>query len=456
MCETRRKGLKSVKNLSAIDPRQSPKSFVIKDLDYLVGNGQVVRNGSLTISAGKISEAGPSQGGQESAIGYEVFSGTDYIAMPGLINAHTHCAMGFFRGLGHGHHEMIEKFLFPAEKSLAPDMIEPLSWSYILSGLRSGTTCFADHYYFVEGVGKAIDTLGLRGVIGETVLDLGGAFPGEESLRRAGNLLKKWPFSNRITPAIAPHAADTVSRKLLTELGCLAKAENLPIHMHLSQTSGERTRVEGREKVSPVVYADQCGVLGEQTLAVHLVSAEEGDASLLKSKGVTIAYCPASQMIYEKLAPIEMFRRHGIPIAIATDCPASNDGADLFSEWRLASFLQLNSERNGKQDFGRPGIESLTTIPAKVLGLHKICGTLTPGMAADIVLLRKSLELRPVTDLNATVQFSAGGGNVSHVLVDGSWVLWNREPCKLSEADITEAYEEAVARIFRATGFAAK
>jgi 5-methylthioadenosine/S-adenosylhomocysteine deaminase len=370
-----------------------------------------------------------------------------------LINAHTHAAMGFFRGLGHGHTNMIETFLFPTEKSLLADLIEPLSWSYLMSGLLSGVTCFADHYYFVRGVGQALEKLGLRGVLGETVADLGGAFPDPAAEERGRKFLDTWSFSDRIKATVAPHATDTVSEPLLRRLVALAHQHDLPIHLHLSQTSGERSRVMQREKLSPVQFADKCGALGAKTLAVHLISADAADIKILKERGVTVGYCPASQLIYEKLAPIEEIRRQELPVALGTDCAASNDSGDLLAELRLAQFLDLRWDRERAEKSLPRAICQVTSTPAKVLGLENTCGQLKAGLAADIVFLEKTLDQLPTTDLNAILNYSANSSHVRHVMVDGNWVLWNRLPVKISMADMKSAYVEAVEKLHRKSGF---
>lgn len=436
-------------SLAAIDPTKTLGRCLIRNLDLITGRGQTIKNGFLALDGGIIAGIGNDSDLGAEFRDYPVLSAENYIVMPGLINSHTHAAMGFFRGLGHGRTDMIETFLFPAEKALTPDLIEGLSWSYLYGGLLSGVTCFVDHYYYVAGVGHALEKLGLRGVLGETVADLGGAFPGAEAEQRATAFIENWPFSKRITPAVAPHAADTVSAKLFARLVGLAQRHDLPIHLHLSQSSGERQRVLSREKLSPVQFAHRCGVLGPKTLAVHLITADPTDIAILKGQGVTAGYCPGSQLIYEKLAPIAELRRQGVPIAIGTDCAASNDGADLLAELRLAQFLDLNINRDQAERSLGQALGQVTNIPAEALGLAKTCGELKAGLAADMVFLEKTLDIQPISDLNAILHYSVGSQQVRHVMVDGQWVLWNRAPVRYSLEAMQLAYQEALQRLHR-------
>lgn len=423
--------------------------LLITNLSALIGQ----TGNALALSAGRILAIGDSAALQKNHSNLKTVDGTGFTAMPGLINAHVHAPMGFFRGLGHGRDQMIESFLFPAEKALTPELLAPLSYSYLLAGLRSGTTCFGEHYYFVAGVATAMDQLGLRGVVGETVADLGGAFPGTSGWIQWQKTIKKWPFSTRVQAAIAPHAADTVSPSLLKELAAVAKAEDLPLHMHLSQSRGERERVEKREGKSPVAYAQACGALGPKTLAVHLTSIDDTDAQILGASGATAGYCPASQMIFEKLAPIATLTRHGVPLALGTDCAASNDGADMLSEMKLAGLLA--------RDRGLPeaaceaaAIFAAGTINgARAFGLDQKIGSLTPGKAADIVFLADDLEVLPQARPLNNIIFSASPRQVRHVLIDGRFVLIDGEPQLIAEATLRADYLAAVAAIKGRLGF---
>jgi 5-methylthioadenosine/S-adenosylhomocysteine deaminase len=382
---------------------------------------------------------------------FPVYDASGYFIFPGLVNAHTHCAMGFFRGLGHGRPDMIESFLFPAEKSLTPDLVEDLSLSYIAAGIRCGVTMFSDHYYFVAGVGRAIDRLGARGIIGETVADLGGAFPGEDSFKRMEQLLQQWKFSSRITASVAPHAADTVSPAQLKRLAAFAKKNNLPLHMHLAQTSGERRRVSAREKLSPVRYAQGCGALSPRTIAVHLIACDDEDITILKGEGVTAGICPISEVIYERLPAIATFKKAGIPTALGTDCAASNDSSDMMAEMRFYNLMMRDRGLSVSEITFAETLATATVNGARLAGKPELTGLLTPGSVADLVMMRARIDLLPATDPLANLICSAGAGHVDHVLVDGRFILRERQLTRVVEADLLAAYNAATEKITRAS-----
>jgi 5-methylthioadenosine/S-adenosylhomocysteine deaminase len=404
----------------------------------------VIENGAIHIKGDKILATGDFDTVRALAPGIAVIDASHSVVMPGMFNAHSHVAMGFFRGLGHGKTNMIESFLFPAEKNLRSSHLEPLSYSYIYDGLRSGVTSFIDHYYFSQGIGKAFERLGVRAWIGETVADLGGAFPGRESWDRARALIEGSSFGPLISHMVAPHAADTVSFALLKECAAYAHANNLPLHMHLSQTQGEHSRVMARDGMSPVTYAAKAGALTASSLIVHLTSANHDDLAIIKKSGATIGYCPTSTILYDKLAPIKDFCELGIPLALGSDCAASNDSADILQDMKFAGLLA--KDRQIPQQYLSPDhlLAMATTIPAALVGRSTDLGTLEPGKLADLVILKQSLSSYPAQEPLANVIYSMGSRDVTHVMINGRWSVWNQSLASANELELRKAYMDAV------------
>jgi 5-methylthioadenosine/S-adenosylhomocysteine deaminase len=245
---------------------------------------------------------------------------------------------------------------------------------------------------------------------------------------------------------VAPHAADTVSKSLMAEIAGYALGRDLPIHMHLAQTAGEVARVKAREGVTPVAYVEACGALTPMTLAVHLVATGPEDAKRLKATGATAGVCPASQIAYEHLMPIKDYAAAGVPLALGTDCAASNDGADMLAELRLMALL---SKDRGAGLSWSDVLATATTVPAKTLGLGAEIGLLAPGMSADVVFLKQDLTTAPVQKPLVNLMMSANARQVRHVMVAGRFVLVDGETALVSETDLSGAYDAAVATIRR-------
>lgn len=432
-----------------------PVTGVVHGLSSLVGGPEyeLAGDGALALENGRIVAVGTSAAVLAQCPGLPRIDGTGFSAAPGLVNAHVHTPMGFFRGLGLGRESMVETFMFPAEKALTPELLEPLSYGYLVAGLRGGATTFGEHYYFSSGVARAMDRLGLRGAVGETVADLGGAFPGREGWERWKKAMAAWAYSSRVTPVIAPHAADTVSPALLKELAAAAKSSKLPLHLHLAQSRGEHDRVMAREGMTPVAYAERAGALGPSTLAVHLTAIDAEDARRLGAAGATAGYCPASQLIFEKLAPIRELAAARVPLALGTDCAASNDGADLFSEMKLATLL--GRDRGLGEEWASPAasLAMASTNGARVLGLEKTTGRLAPGMAADVLFLADAMETWPAAAPLNNLVLSTSPRQVAHVLVDGLFVLVDGKTARVDERELEREYRAAVKEIARRVGF---
>ena len=417
----------------------------------LLDSSQCLQNGAVVIEGGIIQACGETRAISSQHPDVNLIDGGGMLCIPGLVNSHVHSAMGFFRGLTHDRPDMIQDVFFPAESKLSAELLEPLAYSYLMQGLRSGVTTFVEHYYFARGVAAAMERLGVRGVVGETIADLGGAFPDGARWKQARQEMETWTFSSRIRPCVAPHAADTVSPDLLRELSDYARRNDLPLHMHLSQDAGERRRVEATHGCTPVELAHQCGALGQNSLLAHVITASPSDLQLIRDQGATIAFCPASQIIFAKLAPIRSFLELGIPVAVATDAAASNDTGDLLQELRLTALLLQDREVPGKLRGPAAVLDMATVNPHRCMG-QAGCGMIKNGAVADLVFLRNSIENLPATEPATNLIYSQTAANVRHVLVDGRWALWQNEPTGISVADATQAYMAAVTEIRKRAG----
>ncbi len=407
---------------------------------------------SLAVKAGRIVGIGAKDSLRQQFPKAERLDLTDFTIMPGLINAHTHVTMSFFRGLGQAQDakdktadsSMIENFFFPAEKALTPELIEALSYPYLVDALRSGSTTCVDAYFFMDGVAKAMDRLGVRGFIGEHIADLGGPHPaGGEVWKKTRAWIDGWAYSSRVQPVVYAHAADTVSFDLLKELGSFARSRNLPFHMHLSQTHGERERVLRRERKSPVRYAHDAGVLQERSLLVHLVSADRQDLQLIKQSGALACLCPVSEIIYEELPDLSLFFEEELRLALGTDAAASHDTADLLFEAKaMALFARQKKFQLSASQLGSMVLHEA----AKTLAPNDL-GGLAVGKLADLVCIRNGLESEPQSRPLTNIFFSAAHRQVEHVMVDGHWVLWRRDLVRVSESDLKERFSLAFSEL---------
>ncbi len=353
----------------------------------------------------------------------------NWLVTPGLINAHTHTSMSFLRDFAFSKKNLIEKLFFPTESHLKAEMTYHFALSSLIAGLKSGVTSFVDHYYFIDGVCKAIEELGVRGVVGETLADRGTPFSDRLSWDEVKKQVDNWAYSDRLRPAMCPHAMDTVSPDYLKQIAQYAKKNDLVLHMHLSQTELEKVRTFNRHNLSPVFLANEAGALFDKTLAVHLISAGEFDVKLLKEKQVNIVCCPTSQVVYEKLAPIELFSKYDLNISVATDCAATSD-MNLHNE--LKFFGLMAKDRKVDKIQVEDLFNMVTKNPGKAIGYENY-GVLESGSLADLVFIRPTLDTLPINQTMTHFVFSMTSNNIRHVMCNGKWVLWDREACFIDE-----------------------
>ena len=427
-------------------------SQFILNVKYFLNAEFLLESQAIVCIDGIIKKICPLSFAKKKFPNFEVIDATDKILMPSFVNAHTHVAMGFFRGFGHGKKTLIEKYLFPAEKKLSAELIKPLCYAYIAAGIKSGVSFFNDHYYFSKDVAKAFESFGVRASVGETIADLGGAFPtSEKHFEGIKKDIENWSFSDKIIPVLAPHAADTVSPKLMQKIAAFAQSKNLSIHLHLSQTKGERQRVAKKHKVSPVMLALKNNLLGPKTLAVHLISADQKDIEILKKTNTFIGFCPSSQIIYEHLAPIESFPL--TQTCLGTDAAACNDSGDIMAELNLAGLLLR--DRSKKPVDPKKILNMVLANPYRHLGLEKSLGKIAEGYSADFVFLKPDISVEPlVQQFTQNVLYSLKSRHVTDVMVGGSFVLKNSKLTKINEDTARSDYNEAVREIHKLSALA--
>src|ERR1017187_5397041 len=234
----------------------------------------VIQNGAVAIKGDRILAVGTKADIDARFQAKHRLDRPDAILAPGLINTHTHAAMSLFRGIADDLklQEWLEKHIFPAEaKNVTADFVRWGTRLAALEMIRGGTTTYTDMYYFEDVVAEATKEAGMRGVLGETIIDF--PVPDAKSpaagLELAEKFLIRWKNDRLITPAVAPHSPYTCSRETLKASHDLAVKYGAPYLIHLSETELENQNMQQKEKMSPVAYLDSIGVLGPRTLAAH-------------------------------------------------------------------------------------------------------------------------------------------------------------------------------------------
>src|SRR5688572_27889589 len=299
-------------------------------------NRQIVENGAVAIDGADIVAVGPGADVAARFSGRETLDARGQIVLPGLINTHTHAPMVLYRGLADdlALSEWLEKYIFPAEaKTVSPDFVRAGTRLAALEMIQSGTTTYADMYYFEEEIAKETKAAGLRGVLGQTVIQfpVADAKTPADALARAETFIKSFKGDPLITPAVAPHAIYSLDGPTLMAARELARRHGVPTLIHLAETRDELKNAQERFKASPVGYLDGLGFLGPGVLAAHGVWVSEAEVALLKQRGVGVSHNPESNMkLASGVAPALAYLRADVALGLGTDGAASNNDLDMF------------------------------------------------------------------------------------------------------------------------------
>src|SRR5512144_526280 len=309
--------------------------------DLLLTNGLVVTMddrfsvhapGTVAIRAGEIIGVGHAEPAYEPA---ETIDCQGRVVMPGLVNAHTHAPMTLLRGLADDLRldVWLMGYMMPVEREFVrPDFVGLGTKLACAEMIRSGTTCFADMYYFEDSVAEAAAAAGMRALCAQTVLKFRApdADSFEDALARARELIVRWKGHPLVVPGVAPHAPYTCTTEILEASAALATEFDVPLHTHLAETTFEveQSRREHGMPVVPWISAHR--VFEARVLAAHCVHVDEGEIRALKNAGAGIAHNPTSNLkLGSGIAPVRKMLELGADVGIGTDGAASNNDLDM-------------------------------------------------------------------------------------------------------------------------------
>ncbi|MCP4682305.1 MAG: amidohydrolase [Desulfobacterales bacterium] len=376
----------------------------------------------------------------------EIIDAKNTIVMPGLINTHTHGAMTIFRGFADDLplKQWLFDEIFPAEAEFLNT--DTVYWGSLLGCLEmiaSGTTCFADGYFFPDGMARAANESGLRALVAQGVIDFPapGVANSKENLKIAKEFIeRRRHFSDILMPGIFCHSPLTCSDLTLKGAWEISNEFDLPLQIHLSETSGEVDEILKKTGQRPVHYLDQLGLLDENLIAAHAIHLDEKEMECLKERGVKIVHVPESNMkLCSGVGRMTEMVSMGLRVGLGTDGCASNNNLDLFQEMDTAAKLSKVFTYDPIGLDAKTLVSMATGWGASVLGLEDQIGTLEVGKKADIIVIDlNSPHLCPVYDPLSTIVYSANGSDVKDVIVNGKILMKNRKFMALDPVEIIE------------------
>src|SRR5688572_6701052 len=401
---------------------------------------RVIANGAVVIDGADIVAVDTADAIAKQFRGRETIDSSGQIVLPGLINTHTHAAMVLFRGLADdlALSEWLNKYIFPAEsKTVSPEFVRAGTRLAALEMIQSGTTTFTDMYYFEEEVAAVTKAAGLRGVLGQTVIQfpVADAKTPADALVRADAFIKAFKDDPLVTPAVAPHAMYTLDGPTLKAARELAKRQNVPTLIHLAETRDEIQAAQERFKSSPVAYLDSLGFLGPGVLGAHGVWVSDADIAMLKARGVGISHNPESNMkLASGTAPVPAYLRADMAVGLGTDGAASNNDLDMFEALRFAALLHKHESSDPRAVSARSVLEMATIRGARALGMEKRIGSLEPRKRADVITVSlNGARQTPMYDAISHLVYVIHGDDVRNTIVNGHVLMRDRKVLTLDE-----------------------
>jgi 5-methylthioadenosine/S-adenosylhomocysteine deaminase len=418
---------------------------------------RVIPVGAVAIQDDKIVEVGEADAIERKYSAPDRVDARGHIVLPGLINAHTHAPMVLFRGLADDLALMdwLNQYIFPAEaKSVSPDFVRVGTRLAALEMIESGTTTFADMYYFEDDIAEAVREAGLRAVLGQSVIrfPVADAKTPEEGLARAEAFIERWAGHPLITPAVAPHAPYTVDTPTLRAARELANRHGVPVLIHLAETQEELRIVSEAHGLSPSQYLESLGFWDGRALAAHAVHLDDEDLAMLVSRGVGLAHNPASNMkLASGIAAVDMWLTAGVRAGLGTDGAASSNDLDMFGALRLAALLQKVATGDPRAASAPEVLEMATRRGASALGLADRIGSLEPGKQADVVIVSmEGARQTPMFDPVSHLVYVAHGGDVRTTIVAGRVLMRDRQVLSLPAEGVLRDARAMAERVRRA------
>ncbi|HVF48879.1 MAG TPA: amidohydrolase [Pyrinomonadaceae bacterium] len=433
----------------------------VAQVDLLVRGGvvvtmdatrRVIEDGAVAIARGRIVEVGPTDVLARKYPARRVIDARGRAVIPGLVNGHTHVPMTLFRGLADDLdlNEWLTKYIFPAEaKNVTEAFVRAGTRLGLAEMIRGGTTTYCDMYYFEDAIADETARAGMRGVLGETVID----FPvadnktHEEAMAYTERFIRKWRGHALITAAIAPHAPYTVSAEHLKNVRALSDRTGAPIIIHVAETRKELDDSLRDRRARVVEYLSGLNFLNARVVAAHTVHLNAEEISILKRLGVGAVHNPQSNMkLASGVAPVPQMLAADLALGLGTDGAASNNDLDMWEEMDTAAKLHKLTSGDPRVVSAREALEMATIRGARALHLEREIGSLEAGKRADVVVVDlNGLHQTPSYNIYSHLVYATKASDVRSVVIEGRPVMLERRLLTLDEFAIKRE-----AQIFRA------
>ena len=419
--------------------------LILTDISFILTmdeNLTEYKDADIVIKDGKIIDIG--QNKKNEYFGKTIVC-KNKIAIPGLINTHTHAAMTLLRGYGSDNplKVWLEEYIWPVEgKFVSYEFVKDGTEIAVYEMLRNGITTFVDMYFYENAVADVLNEVGMRGVLAGGILDfpVPGAKTPDEAIAKTEEFYKEHQNSEYITVAVGPHAPYTCSPETLKKAMTLADKYGLLYHIHLSETKFEVEQIKEKYGNTPIKHLDSLGLLKDNVLAAHVVHPTDEEIELMAKKGMKVAHCPESNLkLASGIAPVPKMLEANVCVSVGTDGTASNDDLDIIGEISTAAKIHKGYTLNPTVVNAKQALLMATREGAKAINKFNEIGSLEIGKKADITLIDASQpHLNPLFDPYTQIVYSSKGLDVDTVIINGDIKVLNKEVLVLDKDYIFE------------------
>ncbi|MCW4051943.1 MAG: amidohydrolase [Candidatus Bathyarchaeota archaeon] len=400
----------------------------------------IINKGLISIKDGNISYVGRIRDAPKTKA-ETVIEGHGKLAMPGLVNCHTHLAMTLFRGLAENVKidEWLRRIIWPLEAKLKPQDVYFGALLGCLEMIKNGITCFADMYFFESKTAEAVEKAGLRAVLASGIVDV-NSVENMATYKEAVAFARHFQgqADGRITTSLGPHSVSTCSEESLRKIREKASEHGFGIQIHLSESEGIDEEIERTLGLSETEFLEKLNFLSDDVLAAHCIHLSPGDMKILAKRMVRVAYNPIANLkLASGIAKVKDLLDLDISVGLGTDGAASNNSLDIFESMKMASLIQKLKYQDPSVLPAHTVLKLATIHGAEALGLERKIGSLEAGKKADIILVDlKRANLIPLHDLCANLVYSAHGSDVDTTIVNGKVIMANQTVKTVNEDEV--------------------
>ena len=403
----------------------------------------------LAVANGRIVDIVPASLARLTYLAGQEIDLRGHALMPGLVNAHGHAAMSLLRGAADdlSLHAWLEDYIWPLEgRWVDEEFVYQGTRLAIAEMLLSGTTCFADMYFFPNAAARAAVEAGMRAQLACPIIDFPTAWASDadEYISKATALHDQFRNHPLVSIAFGAHAPYTVSDAPLLKIASFAEELDIPIHMHVHETAQEVADAVAGSGKRPLQRLLELGLISPRMVCVHATQLNDEERAMLSASGTTVVHCPESNLkLASGFCEVAKLIDAGVNVALGTDGAASNNDLDMFSEMRTAALLAKAVKGDASALPAAKALQMATLNGARALGLDGEIGSLEAGKLADIISVNLSdLNTQPLFNPASQLVYSTNCRQVSNVWVAGRLLVDNRQ---LTTID-TEAVRADVAR----------